>query len=195
MPVLNRLGSGRRSAHGMTEWSWEPKRIGVASGGRSPRSLRGRTPDLTGCAHYPHAEWRSQRQGPGLFEGVLAAALLAIPPAVAVFETDGRAVWSNRSLRQLLGGSPDTPVALDAVFAASLDEDAPLKRALRQAAAGTASRIDKVSMSAPSGTVEREGWVGPVPVGDGSPDMAVLVSRPRRSGCIRFSRTPSTSSR
>lgn len=108
------------------------------------------------------------------FDSWCTAALTAIPSAVALFEVDHQPVWINASMQRLLAVDGE-PVDLEAAFASALsDTDSPLRRALRAAADGTATRLDDVLVATSAGVIRREAWVGPLD-GDDGRGGAVLV--------------------
>ena len=112
----------------------------------------------------------------GAEDGILAAALRSIPPAVVLFDDGGAPVWCNASMKRLLFGQGDGHVELEKVFTPALSGSAVLGRALSGAGSGTATRIESVVLATTSGEIAREGWVGPVPGSGGRPSgMAVLV--------------------
>lgn len=93
---------------------------------------------------------------------------------MALFDADHQPVWINVSMQRLLAGE-GAPVDLTVAFApACSDAGSPLRRALRDAADGTATRLDAVPLTTSAGAIRREAWVGPLDDGD-SRGGAVLV--------------------
>lgn len=90
------------------------------------------------------------------------AALTAIPSAVALFDADFRPRWANTSMHRLLAAGGDAGDLADA-FSDRADPDSALSGALRDAARGTATRLEDVSVSTAAGVIRREAWVGPIP--------------------------------
>lgn len=142
-----------------------------------PRHLR-KSPQhgatTTARQHYRRAIVQFDSVGSEKSEAVLAAALAAIPSAVAILDADRRVIWANRSMFRLVSASPDDLSGVDRALRSTAADGTELADALAVIADGVASRLDRVAIDTDDGVIEREAWVGPVPCPD-RPPCAVLV--------------------
>lgn len=115
--------------------------------------------------------------GPEQAEAVLAAALAAIPPAVAIIDADRRVLWANRSMHRLVGAAGDELTDVDRALHSTVADGTELADALAVMGDDVASRLDRIAIDTPTGVIEREAWVGPVSCPD-RPGCAVLVVPP-----------------